>query len=169
MRESDLASHAAGCDDPEITRWVNGGRPSTASEHLSWLRRQAAGWPGGADVVDLAAELDGVLVGIVGIQRGLDYLQPGQVNLTYTVYPQHRRQGLATRATALSMDAARTRWPGQVHEFVIRCDPANAASAAVARSLGFTDLGLVEEPEGTLHRFVRYAEGASPPTPRRVG
>lgn len=164
LRESDLPAHAAGCLDPAIVHWVNGDRVSTDEEHLAWLRRQAAGWPGGADVVDVGVELvddrgEAALAGIVGIQRGLDYLQEGQVNLTYTLYPQHRGAGLATRAVALVMRAALERWPWQVREFVIRCDPANTASAEVARRLGFTEVGLVAEEHETLLRFVRPAEG----------
>src|SRR5664280_3496999 len=60
----------------------------------------------------------GLLAGCVGIQRGLDYLSAGQVNLTYALYPQWRGRELATRAVRLAMEIGRRR--GAVSEFVIR-------------------------------------------------
>lgn len=153
LAESDLAVHAAGCDD-EIVRWSGGGVVSSDAEHLAWLRRNAAAWAHGADVVDLGVERvdSGELAGVVGIQWGMSYLQPGQVNLTYAIYPRHRGLGLATRATRLAGEVAASRWP--VTELVIRCDRRNTASAAVAIRLGFIALGEVVEAEGPLDWYV---------------
>jgi len=156
LQTVDLASHAAG-HDGEIVRWVNDGVVSTDDQHLAWLRRQHRAWQDGEDVVDLGVEdvATGVLTGIVGLQRALPYLAEGQVNLTYSVYPDHRHKGLACRAVRLAMAVAATRW--RVREFVIRCDPANTASAAVARRLGFSYLGPRHEPEGRLDWYVHRA------------
>ncbi len=84
----------------------------------------------------------GRLAGCVGIQRGLDYLRPGQVNLTYALYPQCRGRGLATRAVRLAMEVARRR--ETAGEFVIRVAPDNLASIRVAQRLGF-DLDRVTD------------------------
>ncbi len=147
LRPDDLAAHASGCDDL-VDRWVNGGRASTTEEHLAWLERMAHAWRAGADVVDLAVEdaTTGEHVGVVGIQRGLSYLRPGEVNLTYTMYAGRRGRGYATAATRAAMQLAADQAP--VTRFLIRCDPANHASAAVARRLGFRHVGIVAEPDG---------------------
>ena len=114
----------------------------------------AAHAAGTSDVVDLGIELvtTGELAGVVGIQRRLPYLTESQVNLTYAVYPPHRSHGIATRAVRLAIDLAASRWPNP--EFIIRCDAANEASAAVARALGFTYLGRRDEQEGIVDCYV---------------
>ncbi|ANS80477.1 putative transferase [Serinicoccus hydrothermalis] len=147
LRPDDLAVHASGCDDL-VDRWVNGGRTSTTEEHLAWLERMADAWRARADVVDLAVEdaATGEHVGVVGIQRGLSYLRPGEVNLTYTLYAGRRGCGHATAATRAAMRLAAAQAP--VTRFLIRCAPANHASAAVARRLGFRHVGIVAEPDG---------------------
>lgn len=143
----DLAVHAAGCDDL-VNRWSNDGQVSTDEQHLAWLERNAAAWAAQADVVDLAIEDEstGQHVGVVGLQRGLDYLLPGEVNPTYSLYQGRRGRGYATAAVRAAMRLAVAQWP--VKRFLIRCDPANVASAAVARRLGFTSVGVVTEPGG---------------------
>lgn len=135
-------------------QWTNGGHASTDGQHLNWLCRQSVAWCDGSDVVDLGIELvsTGELAGVVGIQRRLPYLAEGQVNLTYAVYPPHRSEGVATRAVRLAMDVAASRW--RVREIIIRCDPANEASSAVARTLGFVYLGRRAEEEGALDWYV---------------
>lgn len=146
LAEADLRAHADGCDDL-VVRW-NGGRASSDDEHRSWLRRNERAWQEGAPVVDLAIEDErtGEHVGVVGVQRGLSYLEPGEVNLTYTLYAGHRGRGYATAAVVEAMHLALT--GGSVSRFLIRCDPANERSGAVARRLGFTAHGSVTEPDG---------------------
>lgn len=139
--------HADGCDDL-VNRWSNDGHTSTDAQHLAWLERSAAAWRAGDPVVDLAIEDadTGDHVGVVGIQRGLPFLQPGEVNLTYAVYAGRRGRGYATAGTLEAMRLAATQ--SAVSRFLIRCDPANVASGAVARRLGFAYLGRLAEPGG---------------------
>lgn len=96
----------------------------------AWLSANASAWAEGGLVYDLAVEEVDTdrLAGCVGIQRGLDYLSPGQVNLTYAVYPAWRGRGFATRAVRLSMQVARRR--GTVAQFVIRVAPGNLERSA---------------------------------------
>ena len=101
-------------------------------------------------LVELAT---GALVGLVGIQRGLDYLAPGQVNLTYTLYAAARGRGLATRGVGLAMSLATAQEP--VGEFVIRVAPWNDASVAVARRLGFEHSHVSDDVHGRLEWLVR--------------
>lgn len=166
LRPSDLAAHASG-HDAEIVRWTNGGHISTDEQHLTWLKRQARAWLERANAVDLGVELveTAELAGVVGIQRGMDYLHDGQTNLTYAVYAPFRRRGIAARAVRLAMSVAQGRWP--VREFVIRCDPANVASGAVAASVGFQRRGLAWEAEGLLEWHVLAVDLATASLTRR--
>jgi lipoprotein-anchoring transpeptidase ErfK/SrfK len=103
---------------------------------------------------DLAVEdaASGEHVGVVGIQRRRPELEAGDVNLTYAVYAGRRGRGYATAAVRAAMVLALERGP--VGRFVIRCDPANVDSAAVARRAGFIEHGPVAEPDGAaLLRF----------------
>jgi len=64
----------------------------------------------------------------------------GRVEVGYTVYPEHRRQGLATEAT-LALFA----WARAVHgitRFRASVSPTNAPSLAVVRKLGMTRTGV---------------------------
>lgn len=175
LAEEDLAVHAAGCD-ALVVRWSGGGQESTEADHLRWLRANARAWGEDADLLDLAVEdaLTGEHVGVVGIQRSRPELEPDDVNLTYALYAGRRGHGYAAAAVRAAMDLAVERGP--VGRFVIRCDPDNTASAAVARRAGFTPLGAVREPDGTvLLRFVLEAASVpvrrarQPCRPRRTG
>ncbi len=157
LAESDLPVHAAGCD-ALVDHWTGGSRSSTEAEHLAWLRRNAAAWDERGDLLDLAVEdaATGEHVGVVGIQRRRPELEADDVNLTYAVYAGRRGHGHATAAVRAAMTLARERGP--VGRFVIRCDPANVESAAVARRAGFTAHGPVTEPDGAvLLRFTHPA------------
>lgn len=131
-----------------INRWSNDGRVSSDEEHLAWLQANAGAWIVGAPVVDLAIVdvASGDHVGIVGIQRGLPYLLPGEVNLTYNVYRGRRGHGYATAAVVEAMRLALSQVPAV--RFIIRCDPANKASSSVARRLAFRYMGSITEPGG---------------------
>jgi RimJ/RimL family protein N-acetyltransferase len=71
---------------------------------------------------------------------------PGGVELGYTVFEPFRRRGYATEAVRGLMDWA----AGQgVPAFVLSISPANAASQAIARRLGFVKVGShVDEEDG---------------------
>ncbi|WP_158600570.1 GNAT family N-acetyltransferase [Tessaracoccus antarcticus] len=156
LRPGDLTAHANGCDSV-VNQWTNGGRVSTVEEHLAWLNRNARAWRDGGPVVDLAIELcdTGEHVGVVGVQRGLPYLDPGEVNLTYALYGGQRGRGFATAAVSLAMRLAVDQEP--VTAFLIRCSPVNSSSAAVARRLGFSYVGCVVEGSEPLDRYVLSA------------
>ncbi|WP_241833353.1 GNAT family N-acetyltransferase [Streptomyces caatingaensis] len=62
-------------------------------------------------------------------------MAPGQVNVAYGLYPSWRGRGLATRAVLLASPYAAGEGG---EEAVIQVEPANPASAAVARRAGFT-------------------------------
>ena len=75
-------------------------------------------------------------------------LRPGQVNLSYGLYPSFRGRGLATRAVRLMVGWLRDR--DDVDQIVIRADPANPSSAAVARRCGFVYRRRTDDDHGRL-------------------
>lgn len=151
---TDTQDHLAGCDQLIIDR-LGGGEASSAEQIEEWLALSASAWVSCGDVVDVAIEdiETGELLGCVGLQRGLDYLTSGQVNVTYAVYPQWRGRGYATRAVALATQLEADR--RGAHTFVIRVAPDNPDSIAVARRAGFFPAGRTDDENGHLLWFHR--------------
>lgn len=143
----DFADHLAGQDE-ELVRWLGGVR-FTPRQLRSYLDRCAFWWDRGGPYHNFGIRLgpDRTLTGTVDVQVGLSSLGPGQTNLAYGLYPHWRGRGLATRAVLLACAYARDLGCA---EAIIRCDPANARSAAVAARAGFTFTQQRSEPDGTL-------------------
>jgi RimJ/RimL family protein N-acetyltransferase len=131
----DVAAHLAGEDD-ELERWLSGGSSTRdgVEDYVRECQRRWAsgGWPMYNFGVRYGA--DEVLVGTIDVQFELAFLEVGQANLAYGIYPAWRRRGIATRAVRLACEHALSVGASEV---VIRVDPDNPASAAVARRAGF--------------------------------
>jgi len=80
-------------------------------------------------------------------------INPGEVNVSYGIFPQWRRKGLAVRAIDLMDQYLRT--ATEVRQIVLRIFPENTASLKLAEKAGFTFHGLFDEPEGRMARYVR--------------
>lgn len=147
---TDADAHLLGCDEEIIERLCGGQRPSPA-QVAQWLEINAVAWTQRGPVVDVGIidVASGVLCGCVGIQRGLDYLAPGKVNVTYALYPAWRGRGYASRAVKLALNTALEQGP--VREFVIRVAPENAQSSAVAERSGFTYSRTTDDRHGRLN------------------
>ena len=152
LSADDAEAHLAGCDR-EIVNSLGGGEQPTGAQVRHWLVGNATAWESGLPLVDLGIEDEatGALCGTTGMQRGLDYLEPGEVNLTYCLYPNWRGRGYATRAVRLAMEVARSRGP--VHRFVIRVAPWNGESIRVAERLGFRLSHTSDDEQGRLEWF----------------
>jgi RimJ/RimL family protein N-acetyltransferase len=72
-----------------------------------------------------------------------------QLEIGYWIHKDHANQGLVTESTAALIKVAFEII--QVHRIEIHCDPANSASAAIPRKLGFTH-------EGTLRAKTRFLD-----------
>lgn len=120
-----------------LRRWM----PWAAQEPLTHQARRAMlaqrenEWRRGDDVM-LGVFLDGTLAGCTGLHRRI---APDGLEIGYWLRPDHRHQGLATRAVRL-LTAAALSHPGISH-VEIHTDQANTASAAVARRAGYTLVG----------------------------
>ena len=103
-----------------------------------------------------------VMVGYINCHSkpGADYLKPFSsygVEVGYTIFPQHRRQGYAREAGLALM-----KWTydeHQVSEFVVSIAPDNVPSRRLAESLGFIQVGShTDEVDGPEDIFsLQYA------------
>ncbi|MFF2952861.1 GNAT family N-acetyltransferase [Kitasatospora sp. NPDC057965] len=154
---ADIDAHLAG-EDALLVRWLNGG-PSTRAGVEEYVRRCTAQWVyrGPARVFGIRTGPEPVLAGTIDLRFAMPCLGPGQVNIAYGLYPAWRGRGLVTRAVHLVSGYAAQEG---AREGVIRVDPENLASAAVARRAGFRYVGRLPEPPGTpLDRYVRPLAG----------
>jgi RimJ/RimL family protein N-acetyltransferase len=88
-------------------------------------------------------DADGTMIGSCGLVVRDD----GRLEIGYWVHVDHVRHGHAGRAAALLTQL----WRDQRDEarVEIRCDEANAASAAIPRRLGYTLEAVIDEPRAT--------------------
>ncbi|HEX2145925.1 MAG TPA: GNAT family N-acetyltransferase [Glycomyces sp.] len=144
---ADFEAHFAG-EDEELVRWLSGG-PTTPEGLRDYLELCQRWWTQGGPFhnfgIRVGAALD--LAGTVDVQIGQYYLRAGQANLAYGLYPQWRGRGLATRAVHLACRHAALLGCA---EAVIRCEPENTRSAAVATRAGFAFRQRRSEPDGTV-------------------
>lgn len=149
----DAEAQVAGEDDA-MTRWLSGGRSTLAGQRQS-LRRTRAAWDQGEPAFDLGIEHvgSGALVGTLGLDARLEVLRSGEVNVSYGLYPPWRGRGLASRALTLGIRLAIDRFCPSL--LVIRVDPANLASIAVATRAGFARSHHTVDAHGALDWYVR--------------
>jgi len=148
----DAADHLAG-EDEEMAKWVSGGR-STPTTVEAFIRNNQENWLSGGDrrsfgVFDCASNR---LIGFIEVNLAR-IVEPGQVNVSYGIFPQWRRKGLALRAIDLMAQYLRT--ATETRQIVLRIAPENTASVRLAEKGGFIFQGLCDEPEGRMARYVR--------------
>jgi RimJ/RimL family protein N-acetyltransferase len=152
LTAEDSADHLAG-EDEEMARWVSGGR-STPATVEAFIRNNQENWRRGGPrrafgVFDCVTNR---LIGFIEVNLAR-LVEPGQVNVSYGVFPQWRRQGIALRAIELMDEYLRR--ATEVRQIVLRIAPENHASLKLAEKAGFDFRGLFDEPEGRLARYVR--------------
>jgi RimJ/RimL family protein N-acetyltransferase len=148
----DAAEHFAGEDD-EMAKWASGGR-STLATVEAFIRNNQENWRVGGPrrafgVIDCASNR---LAGFIEVNLAR-LVEPNQVNVSYGVFRQWRRQGIALRAISLMGEYLRT--ATEARQMVLRILPANIASLKLAEKAGFTFCGLFDEPEGRMARYIR--------------
>jgi len=155
LTTEDAVDHLAG-EDEEMAKWLSGGRSTLANVEkaiLNWQHNWQTDGPRRAfGVFDCATDR---LVGFVEANLSR-IVEAGQVNVSYGVFRQWRRQGLAVRAINLMDQYLRT--TKEASQIVLRIAPANVASLKFAEKAGFTFRGLFDEPEGRMARYVRDIE-----------
>ena len=127
---------------------------------LEQLRRDAAAQPWLLRA--MVERRTGTMVGHIGFHTPPrpDYLADiaaDGVELGYTTYPRFRRQGFATEASLALMSWAFSRHGQRC--FVLSVSPANVASMAMAKALGFAACGShVDDIDGEEIEFARRFE-----------
>ena len=152
LRAEDAVEHLAG-EDEEMARWLSGGR-STLANVEAYIEQNLGNWRSGAPrrafgVFDCATAR---LIGSVEVNLART-LEPDQVNVSYGIHQQWRGQGHAQRALELMSEYLRT--ATTVRQMILRVAPANVASIRVAEKAGFKFLGIFDEPEGPMARYIR--------------
>jgi RimJ/RimL family protein N-acetyltransferase len=141
LRPADAAAHLAG-EDAELVRWLNGG-PGTLPGVEAYIRSTLDQWAAGGPKLAFGIRVEGVLAGTIDVN-----LAPPEAELAYGLYPEWRGRGFATRAVCMACDHLRERHDVQLA--VIRTDPRNRPSAAVAVRAGFTPAAPRRDDDGTL-------------------
>ncbi|MET7311245.1 GNAT family N-acetyltransferase [Streptomyces sp. NPDC005571] len=156
----DVDAHLAG-EDEQLVRWLSGG-PGTRAGVEKYVALCMEQWvaDGPLRAFGIRAGDRKVLAGTIDLRFDTADLAPGQVNIAYGLYPAWRGKGLATRAVALVRGYAAAAGATQG---VIKADPENGASVAVARRAGFTYLKQVAEADGALFNwYVHDLRGEQP-------
>lgn len=144
-RLEDAPALAAAWTDPEIERWT--GVPPQRDETVAarWIRGDADRRARGLSL-DLVVELDGAVVGEVGLV-GFEHAT-GRAEIGWWTAAEGRGRGVASRAAALVAEWAVSEL--DLDLLVAVCDAGNPASGAVARSAGFH----LAARDGTVERWV---------------
>ena|SRR5579859_1488837 len=152
LNAEDAADHLAG-EDEEMAKWLSGGR-STPAAVDAFIRNNQESWRRGGPrrafgVFNCASNR---LIGFIEVNLAR-IVEPGQVNVSYGVFRQWRRQGVALRAINLMDEYLRT--ATEARQMVLRIVPENIASLKLAEKAGFIFCGVFDEPEGRMIRYVR--------------
>src|SRR5207248_1820869 len=104
-------------------KWVTGGR-STPATVAAFIRKNQENWRIGGPrrsfgVFDCASKK---LAGFIEVNLAR-LVNPGEVNVSYGIFPQWRRKGLALRAINLMDQYLRT--ATEARQIVLRISPAN--------------------------------------------
>ena len=94
----------------------------------------------------------GRLIGSIEANLEFPLLEPMQANVSYGVFPTWRGNGITVRALYLMGVYLKT--STAIRQIVLRAACENAASLRVAEKSGFRLLGVFEEAEGRMARYV---------------
>lgn len=134
LRHEDAEAHCAG-EDEETVRWLTGGY-GTVEGTREYFDRLAANAAAGRGQRGFGVWRDERLAGYVDFNPDLgDGLEPGDVNLSYTVHPWARNSGVASEAVLAVCELLREQGIGR--RAAIRVEPENTASVRVAEKCGF--------------------------------
>jgi RimJ/RimL family protein N-acetyltransferase len=147
-RQDDLDDLVELLDEPDVARWTPMPSPFDMAAGIAYLKRAHQGRTGGQRI-QLAITTDGHQplgeVLLFGVDSGLK-----EAELGYLVGAAYRRRGLAARSLSLLSGYARSTLG--LSRLLLRIDPGNVASCAVAQRCGYRLTGeppiLQEGPYG---------------------
>lgn len=136
LQATDAADHLAG-EDAELVRWLSGGVGTTDTVR-NYIEHVQEMWANNGPIFTFAirSAREDTLAGTIDVQLNRPAFRSDQANLAYGLYPAARGRGFATRAVQLALDFLCT--DPAIQSALIRVDPRNPRSAAVALRAGFT-------------------------------
>jgi RimJ/RimL family protein N-acetyltransferase len=153
---SDAQDHLAG-EDEELVRWLSGGPGTvdTVARHIAAAQHM---WLAGGPTFSfgIRSALDDRLAGTIDVQLKPDHAPQGFANLAYGLYAPYRGRGWARRAVELAVRFLRRR--DDTTDVLIRVEPANSASIAVANRTAFS---VYAEPPNTPDAHIWYRRSLS--------
>ena len=151
---SDAPAWKAG-EDAEQMRWFEAPGPASMEDIQRAIRGWRAGWAARGPVRHWGIWVEERLAGGVELRRRED----GRASLSYIVFPEMRRRGLARRTVGVAVDWAFVNL--DVSAVVAVIDERNTASRTVAERAGFRLDGPADPSEhsesGPMLRYVLSA------------
>jgi RimJ/RimL family protein N-acetyltransferase len=147
--QEDIPAMVRLFDEPEVARWTPLSSPFDLDAAARYLGRARAAREAGTRIQFAISEDGSAPRGeVLAMLKGED---GRDVEIGYAIGAAHRGRGLAVRAVRLLTDFAWTVIGAR--RVVLRIEPDNDASSAVARRAGYTaanlPLDVVEDPDGT--------------------
>lgn len=133
----DAEAFAAYRSDPEVARYQSWDAPLPLAEALKTVGDFANGDPAKPGWFQYAVDLDGVLIGDIGLNL---HENLRQAELGFTLAPEHQGKGYATEAVRGLLDHLFVE--RNLHRVSAECDARNTASARLLERLGFRQEGL---------------------------
>jgi RimJ/RimL family protein N-acetyltransferase len=152
FQASDLDAYAMMRANPEVTRYLGTGRPSTPIEVWRMMATFLGQWALRGYGVWACEKIDGgAFIGSVGIFHPLDWPEP---EIIYSLDRPYWGQGFATEAARAARDWLFEHFPLPRAASFIR--PENRASKRVAQKLGAVREGTHERGGGAHEWWVHY-------------
>ena len=137
FRAEDAEAFAAYRSVPEVARYQSWDAPFSLEEAAASVRGFANGDPLQAGWFQYAIDLDGLLIGDIGVNLNDNLMQ---ADLGFTLSPAAQGKGYATEAVRRLLDHLFVE--RKLHRVSAECDARNLASARLLGRLGFRQEGL---------------------------
>ncbi|MGY4768253.1 GNAT family N-acetyltransferase [Kribbella sp. CWNU-51] len=134
---ADAEAFAAYRSDPDIARYQSWDAPLPLSEAVQKVEEFAQGDPAALGWFQYAVDLDGVLIGDLGLNLDENLMQ---AELGFTLASAYQGRGYATEAVRGLLDDVFIE--RKLHRVSAECDARNTASARLLERVGFKQEGL---------------------------
>jgi RimJ/RimL family protein N-acetyltransferase len=152
LHRENAADHLSG-EDEAIAMWLSGGRSTiaTVERYIASCEEQwhSHGPLRAFGIFDCKTEQ---LIGSIEANFAFP-LAPGQVNVSFGVFAGWRGKGILLRA--LDLLSSYLRSATEARQMVVRISVANSASLRAIHKAGFLFVGVFDEPEGPMARYLR--------------
>jgi RimJ/RimL family protein N-acetyltransferase len=137
FRPDDAAAFSAYRSVPDVARWQSWDAPFSLEDATASVQRFANGDPLAPGWFQYAIDLDGVLIGDIGLNLADNLMQ---AEIGFTLAPEYQGKGYATEAVRGLLNQLFVE--RNLHRVSAECDARNVRSAELLKRLGFRDEGL---------------------------